>query len=78
MITDGQSESWLSFHHGAFNQNQLQGKPELSSLRKMIQISDLFRFISEFVFEGDEAERHTWWRPGRVRETRGQGDQGEG
>jgi hypothetical protein len=58
---------WLSFHHRAFNQNpdpdQHQGRVpdrdqsqrqdlKQSSLRKVVEISDLFRFISEFVLSG--------------------------
>jgi hypothetical protein len=47
-----QRESWLCFHHASFNQQQ--DRPEdQSSLRKMLEISDLFRFISEFVFESE-------------------------
>jgi hypothetical protein len=48
---------WLSFHHGAFNQisdqdgYNCQGLEQRSSLRKMLKISDLFQFISEFVLE---------------------------
>jgi hypothetical protein len=56
---------WLSFHHRAFNQNPDQHQDEVrdpdqrqsrdltqSSLRKVVEISDLFRFISEFVLSG--------------------------
>jgi hypothetical protein len=55
-------ESWLSFYHRALNQNQDPGQlePRVSSqnveashshtsLRKMVQISDLIRFITEYV-----------------------------
>jgi hypothetical protein len=56
---------WLSFHHRAFNQNSDQDQGRVpdqdqspsqdltqSSLRKVVEISDLFRFISEFVSSG--------------------------
>jgi hypothetical protein len=57
---------WLSFHHRAINQNPDQHQDGVrdrdqsqsqdlkrSSLRKVVEISDLFRFITEFVL-GEE------------------------
>jgi hypothetical protein len=50
-----QNETWLSFGHGAFYQNQeTRQQPKQSSLSKMIGIADLFRFISEFVIDSDD------------------------
>jgi 2-phosphoglycerate kinase len=57
-LNSSQQGSWLSFHHGAFIQDRPQHQEESedrtraqSALRKMMEISDLFRFITEFVFE---------------------------
>jgi hypothetical protein len=55
-----QTRSWLFFYHTYFNQNidqetvrdrEQSQNQERSSLKKILEISDLFRFITEFVLE---------------------------
>jgi hypothetical protein len=57
-LNSSQQGTWLTFHHGAFIQDRPQHQEESedhtrdqSALKKMMEISDLFRFITEFVFE---------------------------
>jgi hypothetical protein len=54
-----QRESWLLFSHRAFF-HQERDRPnqdrDRSTLRKMIEIPDLFRFITEFMLEEEEDE----------------------